>query len=120
MTSNGLSADVIWANPNDWHVPRALVETWIEEASQGLAYAIASASSLIDFGCAMIDGWMPAAVREELVKRTIQKASMLNTAGIELPTVRCGTIGSDARALGAASLPLSERFLVDRNALMKG
>lgn len=120
MTENDLSADVIWANPTEWHVPSTLVENWIEEASQGLAYAIASASSLIDFGCAMIDGWMPVQVRDELVRRTIQKANLLNTAGIELPTVRAGTIGSDARALGAASLPLSERFLVDRNALMKG
>jgi len=35
--------------------------------------------------------------------------------GIDLPTARAGTIGSDARALGGASLPLSDRFLIDRH-----
>ncbi|NVO28808.1 ROK family transcriptional regulator [Donghicola sp. C2-DW-16] len=120
MVEQGLTADAIWANPQSWSVPQSLIDTWIEDASEGLAYAIASASSLIDFGCVMIDGWMPEDIREELVKRTQDKASSLNTAGIELPHIQAGTIGSDARALGAASLPLSERFLVDRNALMKG
>jgi hypothetical protein len=40
--------------------------------------------------------------------------------GVETPEVREGSIGEDARSLGAASLPLAERFLVDRNAFLKG
>ena len=40
--------------------------------------------------------------------------------GVTLPDLREGTVGSDARALGAASLPLSDRFLVDRDAFLKG
>jgi hypothetical protein len=40
----------------------------------------------------------------------------MNLAGIEAPDIREGTIGPDARVLGAASLPLSERFLVEAQA----
>lgn len=120
MMRNGLSTDAIWSSPKSWDAPAEIIDHWIDEASQGLAYAIASAASLIDFGCVMIDGWMPETVRDALVQSTRTKAALLNTAGIELPDIREGTIGSDARALGAASLPLSEKFLVDRNALMKG
>ncbi|RVA25945.1 sugar kinase, partial [Mesorhizobium sp. M7D.F.Ca.US.004.03.1.1] len=32
--------------------------------------------------------------------------------GLKLPGVREGTVGIHARALGGASLPLSERFLI--------
>ena len=32
--------------------------------------------------------------------------------GCEIPEVREGTVGIHARALGGASLPLSERFLL--------
>ena len=32
--------------------------------------------------------------------------------GLKLPVVREGTVGIHARALGGASLPLSERFLI--------
>ena len=42
-----------------------------------------------------------------------------NLAGISPPQISEGTAGPDARALGAASLPLSMRFLVDQNAIMK-
>ena len=37
-----------------------------------------------------------------------------------MPAVREGTVGIHARALGGASLPLSERFLIGANTLSKG
>ena len=39
--------------------------------------------------------------------------------GLEIPEIREGTVGADARALGAASLPLFDRFMVDRSAYQK-
>ena len=33
--------------------------------------------------------------------------------GIDLPMVRTGSVGNDARALGGASLPLSDKFLIN-------
>ena len=43
---------------------------WIDYAGAALAYAIVAASSVIDFEAAVIDGWMPASVRQRLVAAT--------------------------------------------------
>lgn len=118
IESGGTSA-MIWENPNHWPIDAALLEDWMTEAVNGLAYAIFSACSLIDFEAVMIDGWMPPEVRAAMVQRTASRLRELSVAGIDIPEVRAGTIGHDARALGAASLPLSNRFLVDRNAFLK-
>lgn len=120
MAHRGLTADAIWSNPASWQVPQGMIDEWIDTASDGLAFSIASSASLIDFSCVMIDGWLPDAVRDDLVAATQAKLDSINTAGIVVPDVRAGSIGSDARALGAASLPLSQRFLVDRNAMING
>lgn len=113
VVAGGGSPNMIWEDPETWSVPDELLEAWIEKAAQGLAYATASAASLIDFEVAIIDGWLPGAVRADLVKRTQVEIGRLNLSGINPPQLREGSIGVDARSLGAASLPLSERFLLD-------
>ena len=60
----------------------------------------------------MIDGWMPLTVRRRLVDAVIEAIATIDGEGLKLPTVREGTVGIHARALGGASLPLSERFLI--------
>lgn len=110
----------LWDDPVNWNLPDAVVETWLDGAATGMAHAILSAVCLIDVTCVLIDGWVPPAIRAELVRRTESRLAAFAMPGIEAPAVSEGTIGSDARALGAASLPLSERFLIDRNTVLKG
>ena len=114
----GGSADAIWESPHAWTLPEAALDGWIDGAAAGLAHAIAAAASVIDFEAAVIDGWLPDEIRARLVAAARTKLDALIVAGVELPALRAGMIGSDARALGAASLPLSERFLLDQNAPM--
>jgi hypothetical protein len=40
-------------------------------------------------------------------------------SGIDPPQIRPGSIGPIARALGGASLPLFDRYLVDQHALAR-
>jgi len=119
LVERGGNTTMIWDNPKTWTVPTELVDEWVKRASEGLAFAIASSVSLIDFECVIIDGWLPENVREQVVASTRIALDDISIAGIATPKLRTGTIGSDARALGAASLPLSERFLVDRNSFLK-
>jgi hypothetical protein len=44
----------------------------------------------------------------------------LDLDGIDPPVIREGTLGPDARALGAAAIPLSQRYLIDQNAAGRG
>lgn len=117
--AHGGSAAMIWESPRTWTVPEELLASWIEHAASGLAQAIAAATSIIDFKCVLIDGWLPDPVRARLVAKTAAQLIGLNVAGLDLPEIRPGTIGPDARSLGAAALPLSERFLIDPDALFK-
>ncbi|MCH1467221.1 MAG: sugar kinase, partial [Rhodobacteraceae bacterium] len=76
---------------------------------------IIAASCIIDFECVMVEGWLPEDIRARIVAGVNAKLQGVVAPGIDLPTARAGTIGSDARALGGASLPLSDRFLIDRH-----
>jgi predicted NBD/HSP70 family sugar kinase/biotin operon repressor len=113
MRAAGQTADSLWVSPEGWHLDDEIIADWTRTASYGLAHAIAAASSVIDFEAALIDGWLPAALRRDLVAATAAHLGRIDLAGINAPDLREGTVGPDARALGAASLPLSDRFLVN-------
>ncbi|MBV0910875.1 ROK family transcriptional regulator [Rhodobacteraceae bacterium ASV31] len=112
-------SEALWQSPDGWAVDPAIMNRWLDRAASGIAYAIASASSVIDFRAVLVDGWLPAQMRRDLVARIRTCLESINLAGIIPPDVREATVGPDARALGAASLPLSERFLVDPSAILK-
>jgi hypothetical protein len=59
------------------------------------------------------------AVRGELVRRTEAALLRLDLAGIDVPVIREGTVGADARAVGAAAIPLSQRYLIDQNVAVR-
>ncbi|MGL4321068.1 MAG: sugar kinase, partial [Paracoccaceae bacterium] len=82
----------------------------------GLASAILSASTLMELEAVMIDGWMPTNIRAEITRRTDAALHKLDLSGIDAPIIREGTVGAQARALGAAAIPLSQRYLLDQNA----
>jgi len=110
----------IWERQGDWAADGAVLEAWLDQAAHGLAQAIVASTCLIDLTSVRIDGSVPQEVRAALVARTRKALAALTVPGIERPRVAEGAIGFDAKALGAASLPLSDRFLVDRDAFLKG
>ncbi len=120
VIAEGHAAAMPWNSPVDWRLPENTLETWLADAAQGIGHAILSSVSVIDVNHVLIDGWMPDSVRSELVNRVRSYVSRHSAAGIHIPNVLEGSIGPDARSLGAASLPLSERFLVERKAFLKG
>lgn len=112
LNARGVEASHLWTSPEDWGEIGIELDEWIDAAAAALAYAIVSASSVIDFEAAVIDGWMPASVRARLVSGVAKALGKVDAEGLKLPAVREGTVGIHARALGGASLPLSERFLI--------
>lgn len=119
LIAQGHDAALFWGRADGWSLPPEVFEAWLDQAAQGLAQAIVSATCLIDVDTVLIDGAIPAQVRADLVARTAGHLGKAVVPGIALPAVREGMIGAAARSLGAASLPLSERFLVDRRAFLK-
>lgn len=114
LQNAGHSGDIVRHSPQGWDLPRDVRDAWLTQAADGMAQAIVSSACLIDFDTVLIDGSLPDDIRTDLVQRTAARLSAFGVPGIRLPEIRTGTIGSDARSLGAASLPLSHRFLADR------
>lgn len=111
----GIDATYLWTSPERWpEIPDAatVLDRWLEAAGRALAYAIVGASAVIDFEAAIIDGWMPVEIRQRLTDSVRGAMTGIDVEGLRVPTIREGTVGIHARALGGASLPLFERFMV--------
>lgn len=109
----------LWLNQNDWSGFEEELESWIGTTARHLAIAICSCCSVIDFEAIIIDGGFPANVRKSIVEKTKLEMAKLDLQGIIEPSIEEGVVGSDARALGGASLPLFNRYLLDQNILFK-
>ena len=111
LTRNGVDADVLWEFPETWAFDDALLEEWMAEAMPAIAHAIVTAASLVDVENVLVDGWLPDAVRTRCVAAIEAAMNRMNLSGLRVPRIMEGSVGPDARALGAASLPLSKRFM---------
>jgi predicted NBD/HSP70 family sugar kinase len=119
MRAAGEASDHLWESPDNWQVPDAILTDWMDMAADGLASAILSAATLLELEAVMIDGWMPVSVRAEITRRTSAALSRLDLSGVTPPQIREGTVGAQARSLGAAAIPLSQRYLIDQNAAQR-
>ena len=116
MEEAGESSDHLWETPTEWCVSERILRAWIEEAAEGLALATLSAAALLELEAVLIDGWMPPDIRALVTERTRAALDRLDLSGITPVTVREGTVGAQARSLGAAAIPLSQRYMIDQNA----
>ena len=109
----------LWRTPEDWGDPGPVLDEWIEEAAADLAQTIVAANAIVDLEAAIIDGALPASVRDRLVAATSATMALLNQQGLTPVTLRAGTIGPDARAIGGAALAFLANFAQDREVLFK-
>ncbi len=120
LKAEGRDPAPLWESPDAWGDLGPALDRWIAAAGTALAQAIVSATAVIDFETAVVDGWMPRGVLARLIAATRRELTHLDAEGIQLPSVEPGIVGSGARVIGAASLPLSDRFMIDQNAFAKG
>lgn len=117
LRAASLPAETIYNPEADWSELGVHLDEWIVEAAHGIAHAVAAGAAIVDFEAAVIDGPFPPAVRARLLHETEVALGSLDLSGIEPPVIRSGGIGPIARALGGASLPLFDRYLVDPHVL---
>lgn len=120
VQKGGDDSNAIWDQPSAWSFDQKIVEKWLEQAAAGLAHAIVSACSVFDFELVVVDGWLPQDVRRELVELIEQRLASFSPTGLARPTVREGSIGPDARSIGAATLPLSAGFMISQGTVPTG
>lgn len=110
-----IDPDVLWRQPQDWTDISRYVEHWVGQTAQELAKAALSTCSVIDFEAILIDGAFPENVRHELVERTGRYLANQDMRGLIPPKIETGSIGGNARAIGAASGPIFSQYLLNTN-----
>ncbi|WGF88418.1 ROK family protein [Marinivivus vitaminiproducens] len=98
---------------------RPFVAEWQEDCSRALAQALVAATSVVDVEAVVIDGVLPRAMLEQVVRAVAESFALLLPEGIVAPRVLAGTLGRDATAIGAAMLPLYAVFAPDSAVLAK-
>lgn len=109
----GLDPQTLWHQPQDWQTLSRHVDPWIGETAQELAKASLSICSVIDFEAIVIDGAFPQIVRDELVERIQRYLTHQDTRGLIPPRIEAGSVGENARGIGAASSPIFSQFLLN-------
>lgn len=93
---------------------------WIDRAAMALAHCIVAGTAFLDVEAVVIDGVVAHDLLRELWTRTGDALKAYNLEGLQgMPRLELGTIGSDARALGGALLPLHATFAPDRDLFLK-
>jgi predicted NBD/HSP70 family sugar kinase len=110
---------LLWQNGSGWANFGEPLDEWIDEAAAALATAALSTVAVLDCEAVIIDGAMPGVVRQRLVAAVRSKLADLDRQGLSPFAIVEGTIGGDARVMGAASVPLLSNFAIDRDVLFK-
>ncbi len=116
LTTSGLDPDLPWQDPNSWPIPDDIITEWLENTAEAIAQATVACLAVIDFKAVVIDGWFPAVIRDKLLTMVQTATLRQEFAGLTPPAIRAGSLGIDARALGAAALPLTDRFFIASDA----
>lgn len=120
LVAEGRDAEMLWRSPDDWGGADArAVAEWIEEVAENLAISIVAAIAVIDVETVILDGAFPPGVRTRIIERTEAAIGRINRQGLSSFRLVPGSIGSAARAMGGACLPLLANFTQDREVLFK-
>jgi predicted NBD/HSP70 family sugar kinase len=115
----GGDPEVLWRDPAEWRGAGPALDRWLARAARDVATAAAGVMAVLDCSAIIIDGAVPLGVRSRFVEAVHQALTHVDCQGLAAFPVLEGSVGADARALGAASLPLFDNFIINRNVLFK-
>jgi len=99
---------------------RRYTEKWLRDVGPAIAMAVNCAACLLDLEGVIVDGSFSRELLGATLVAVDHALDQYNWEGVARPAVLEGTIGSDARAMGGALLPLYENFAPDRELFLKG
>jgi predicted NBD/HSP70 family sugar kinase len=92
---------------------------WLADASASIAQAVNCAACLLDIEAVVLDGSFARELQTALIDESTAALARYSWEGVARPQLLAGSIGSDARALGGALLPLYANFAPDRELFLK-
>jgi predicted NBD/HSP70 family sugar kinase len=97
----------------------AYTTPWLEQSASALAMTVTSAAALLDLDAVVLDGALAPPLMQALLERTQAGLADYAFDGMYQPQLLMGQIGTYARALGGALLPLHSQFFPDKNIFLK-
>ncbi len=110
----GIDPILLWKPDCDWTNFGAPLDDWIAHSARYLAIASVAVASVIDFESILIDANCPAEIRRRIIERTNHEIGAIDTQGIDRPVLAEASVGRNARAIGAAALPIIDRYLLSQ------
>jgi predicted NBD/HSP70 family sugar kinase len=96
-----------------------VTRAWLADAGAAIAFAVNACACLLDLDCVIVDGSFSRALQAALLDAVEHALAGYSWEGVNRPRLQPGTIGSDARAIGGALLPLHANFAPDRDLFLK-
>jgi len=96
-----------------------VTQGWLRETTAAIALAVNSAACLLDLEGVIVDGSFSRELLAALLAELATALDRYSWEGVVRPAALPGTIGSDARAIGGALLPLYANFAPDRELFLK-
>jgi len=119
LRAAGGNPELLWSDQDAWADAGDALEHWLQRAAHEIAIAATGAVAILDCSAVVIDGAVPLAVRSRVAEAVRHALERIDRKGLAEFSVLEGSIGADARALGAASLPLFANYIINRNVLFK-
>lgn len=94
----------------DWHPYASIVEDWIDRSAKALAHVVVNTGCTFELNTVVFDGVLPQDLMGILVDRVGIELKGLPVVLGRLPQLRLGHLGPNAAMIGAARLPLQQRF----------
>jgi len=94
-------------------------EAWLTQAADAIAQTVVVANCLLDLNSVIVDASTHPLLRERLQVSVEAALGSYSWEGVERLPLHAGTVGADARAIGAALLPLHANFAPDRELFLK-
>lgn len=96
-----------------------ITRKWLADAAAAIALAVNTSACLLDLEGVIVDGSFSRELLDALLIQLDLALDRYSWEGVARPQLLPGTIGSDARAIGGALLPLYANFAPDRDLFLK-
>lgn len=105
LQAHNKPVDTLWERSGDWSSFEGLMEVWEARLISKMSECIGSLGQFLEFKTVILSSYAP----QEVCRDICQKLEKKN-AGIR---AIAGNISPSPKAIGAASIPLSSRFMVE-------
>lgn len=106
LSTAGFATDALWERGAEWPDFGDDKDLWLRDCVQELKSSLESATQFLPVSTVIVSSYAPSAVRNEIVER-LDKVS----DGVK---AKSGMLHLSPKALGAASLPFSSKFMVEQ------